>query len=172
MAEQKLPAISLSGLSGDGSDQVHDPLLHPELYDGVALRRFLAFCFDMVIIGTILVVAWAAALALLVISIGLIALPMALGSLAFVLLYDVLTIGGPKAGTPGMQLFGLKAINWSGGRPENMQILLSSIVFWALFAPTSGLIAVVALLNPRWRCAHDFLSGMVVIRRSPVRPAR
>lgn len=167
MAEQKLPAITLEGVSGDNSGSSHDPLLHAELYDGVALRRFFAFCVDFAIIGIVLGVAWAAALVLLVISFGLIALPMALGSLAFVLLYDVLTIGGPAGGTPGMQFLGLRAVNWSGGRPENMQVLLSSIVFWALFLPTSGLAAIVALLNPRWRCAHDFLSGIVIIRRSP-----
>lgn len=166
MAEQKLPAISLEGLGGANSGPSHDPLLHPELYDGVALRRTLAFCLDMMIIGTVLAVAWTAATVLAVITFGLILVPLGLGTLAFVILYDVLTIGGPASGTPGMQLFGVKAINWAGGRPDNVQALLMSVVFWALFLPTSGLSAVVALLNPRWRCAHDFLSGVVVIRRA------
>lgn len=166
MAEHKLPAISLDGLSGGNSAPSHDPLLHPELYDGVALRRVLAFCLDMLILGTVLAIAWTAALALLVLSLGLIAVPMALGSLVLVVLYDVMTVGGPASATPGMQVFGLKTINWAGGRPDNVQALLMSIVFWALFVPTSGLAAAVALFNPRWRCAHDFLSGIVVIRRT------
>ncbi|MBL9034711.1 MAG: RDD family protein [Rhodospirillaceae bacterium] len=166
MAEQKLPAIQLESLGRDESGSVHDPLLHPELYEGVAARRVLAFLVDMLIVGTVLGVAWTAAFVLLVVSFGLIALPMVLGSIAFVILYDVLTIGGPSAGTPGMQVFGLKAINWTGGRPDNVQALLLSVLFWAI-SSWSLLPLAVALFNPRWRCVHDFLSGMVIVRRIP-----
>ncbi len=166
MADQKLPTISLAGLGRDDSGSVHDPLLHPELYDGVALRRVMAFLLDMIIVGTVLGIAWTAAIVLIVVSFGLIVLPMALGSLAFIVLYDVMTIGGPSAATPGMQVFGVKAVNWAGGRPDNMQALLLSVLFWAI-ASWSILPLVVAFLNPRWRCAHDFLSGTVIVRRIP-----
>lgn len=168
MADQKLPAISLGGLSGTPGASAHDPLLHPELYEGVALRRMAAFILDMIIIGAVLFVPWMIAMFVFVISIGLIALPMALGSVILVVLYDVLTIGGPASATPGMRAFGLKVVGWSGARPDNIQALLMSILFWAIFTVTSGFALVVALLNPRWRCAHDFLSGTVVVRRIEV----
>ncbi|HWA48293.1 MAG TPA: RDD family protein [Dongiaceae bacterium] len=167
MADQKLPAISLGGLGGSSSaaDAAHDPLLHPELYDGVALRRILAYFLDMVIIGAILFVPWMIATFVMVASLGLIVLPMALGSLIFIVLYDVLTIGGPASATPGMRAFGLKVISWPGGKPDNLQALLMSALFWAI-SSWSILPLAVALLNPRWRCPHDFLSGTVVVRRT------
>ena len=166
MANQKLPAITLSGLGGSQTDSSssHDPLLHPELYDGVALRRILAHVVDMFIISAILFVPWLIATFVLVVSIGLIALPMALGSVILIVLYDVLTIGGPASATPGMRLMGLKVIAWSGARPDNLQALLMSALFWVI-SSWSILPLVVALLNPRWRCAHDYLSGTVVVRR-------
>lgn len=168
VADQKLPTISLGGLgSSPGADagSSHDPLLHPELYEGVALRRVLAYFLDMLIIGAILFVPWMIATFVVVVSLGLIILPMALGSLIFIVLYDVLTIGGPASATPGMRAFGLKVIGWTGGKPDNLQALLMSALFWAI-SSWSILPLIVALLNPRWRCAHDFLSGTVVVRRT------
>jgi len=164
VADQKLPAISLGGLGGSSAAPSHDPLLHPELYEGVALRRMLAFAVDLAIIGAVLFVPWMIAMFVFVISIGLIALPMALGSVLFVVLYDVLTVGGPASATPGMRAFGLKVIAWSGAKPDNLQALLMSALYWAI-SSWSVLPLAVALLNPRWRCAHDFLSGTVVVRR-------
>jgi uncharacterized RDD family membrane protein YckC len=64
-----------------------------------------------------------------------------------------------------MQLFGVKVINWTGGKPDNLQALLMSVIFWAI-SSWSVLPLAVALLNPRWRCAHDFLSGTVIVRRT------
>lgn len=167
VADQKLPAISLGGLGASSSadESPHDPLLHPELYDSVALRRIFAYFLDMLIIGAILFVPWMIATFVLVVSLGLIILPMALGSLIFIVLYDVLTIGGPASATPGMRAFGLKVISWTGAKPDNLQALLMSALFWAI-SSWSILPLAVALFNPRWRCAHDFLSGTVVVRRS------
>ena len=166
MADQKLPAISLGGLGGSSGASSHDPLLHPELYDGVAMRRIMAFALDVAILFAILVVPWIVSTFVLVVSLGLIVLPMLLGSAVVVVLYDVLTIGGPASATPGMRALGLRVVGWTGTRPDNVQALLMSLLFWATLSLTSGLALVVALLNPRWRCAHDFLSGTVVVRRS------
>ncbi|HNB27140.1 MAG TPA: RDD family protein [Alphaproteobacteria bacterium] len=164
MADPKLPAISLAGLGGGDANPTFDPLLHPELYDGVALRRVLAFCLDLTVILVVLGIAWTAAIVLAFVSFGLIVLPMSLGSLAFVVLYDVLTIGGPAAATPGMRAAGLKVVSQTGGRPDNVQSLLMSALFWVI-SSWSILPLAVALLNPRWRCVHDFLSGTLVVRR-------
>ena len=166
MANQKLPAITLGGLGGAQADAstAHDPLVHPELYEGVALRRLVAYAVDMVIITAILFVPWLIATFVMVVSIGLIVLPMALGSIIFIVVYDVLTIGGPASATPGMRLMGLKVIGWTGAKPDNLQALLMSALFWAI-SSWSILPLAVALFNPRWRCPHDFLSGTVVVRR-------
>lgn len=171
MAERKVPAIVLGGTNSGGDGAIHDPLIHPELYDGVALRRTFAFFLDMILMGVVLVVAFMAAAALWVVSFTLISIPVFIGALVFVVLYDVLTIGGPASATPGMRVFGLKVINWSGGRPDNLQALLMSALFWTIHWATGWLAAVVVFLNPRWRAAHDFLAGAVVVR-ADVNPGR
>jgi uncharacterized RDD family membrane protein YckC len=165
VTERKVPAIVLGGSSAGGDGAIHDPLLHPEFYEGVALRRMFAFFLDMLLIGIIMIVAVIAATALAIISLGLLAIPAFLfGTVALGLLYDVFTIGGPASATPGMRVFGLKVITWSGGRPDTLQAFLMSALFWAIHGLTGWLAAVVVFLNPRWRCAHDFLAGTVVVR--------
>ena len=58
VTERKLPAIVLGGTSNSRDDgAIHDPLLHPELYDGVALRRMLAFFVDLVLISLVMLIA-------------------------------------------------------------------------------------------------------------------
>jgi len=171
VTERKLPAIVL-GESNSGSDgAVHDPLLHPRLYEGVAVRRMFAFFLDMILMGLVLFLAFIAAATLWVISFTLISIPVVLGALVFVVLYDVFTIGGPASATPGMRVFGLKVISWSGGKPDNLQALLMSALFWTIHWLTGWLAAVVVFLNPRWRAAHDFLAGTVVVR-ADAEPAR
>jgi uncharacterized RDD family membrane protein YckC len=171
VTERKLPAIVLGRASNGGDGAIHDPLLHPRLYEGVALRRLLAFFLDVILMGIVLAVAFLAAATLWVVSLTLISIPVALGALVFVVLYDVFTIGGPSSATPGMRVFGLKVINWSGGKPDNLQALLMSALFWTIHWLTGWLAAVVVFLNPRWRAAHDFLAGTVVVR-SDVEPDR
>jgi uncharacterized RDD family membrane protein YckC len=158
VTERKLPAIVLGG-TGNRSDDgtLHDPLLHPKLYEGVALRRTFAFIVDMILIGIILVLAF--------IPLGAITALLAIPATVLVsVAYDALTIGGSASATPGMRLFGLKVISWSGGKPDNLQAFLMSIVFWAIHGVTSWLAAAVVFLNPRWRAAHDFVASTVVVR--------
>jgi uncharacterized RDD family membrane protein YckC len=165
VADRKLPALVLGGMNAGSDGTTHDPLLHPRLYDGVALRRLFAFFVDLFLIGLVMLVAAIPLAVLSVVSFGLLMIPAWLfGVVAFSLPYDVFTIGGPSSATPGMRMFGLKVITWSGGRPDNVQALLMSGLFWAIHGVTGWLAAVVVFLNPRWRAAHDFLAGTVVVR--------
>jgi uncharacterized RDD family membrane protein YckC len=162
VTERKLPAIVLGGTGSSRDDgrydgAIHDPLVHPKLYEGVALRRTFAFLVDMVLIAIVLVLAF--------IPLGVVTALLAIPATVLVsVAYDALTIGGHASATPGMRLFGLQVISWSGGKPDNLQAFLMSIVFWAIHGVTSWLAAVVVFLNPRWRAAHDFCSGTVVVR--------
>ena len=148
----------LGGTSTSRDDgAIHDPLVNPRLYEGVALRRTFAFIVDMVLIGILLVLAF--------IPLGMITALLAIPATVLVsVAYDALTIGGFASATPGMRLFGLKVISWSGAKPDNLQAFLMSIVFWGIHGFTGWLVAVVVFLNPRWRAAHDFVAGTVVVR--------
>ncbi len=164
--------MSWAGTQSDGDGAIHDPLVHPRLYEGVAVRRTLAFFVDMILVGILIFMASIAAIVLSIMSFGLLAIPaVVFGTMVIGVLYDVFTIGGPASATPGMRLFGLKVINWSGGRPDTLQAFLMSALFWAIHGITGWLAVIVVFLNPRWRCAHDFLAGTVVVR-ADVNPNR
>lgn len=157
VTERKLPAIVLGGTRSSGDGAIHDPLLHPKLYEGVALRRTFAFFVDMILIGIVVVLAF--------IPLGVITALLAIPATVLVsVAYDALTIGGFSSATPGMRMLGLKVITWSGEKPDNVQAFLMSIVFWAIHGITGWLAAAVVFLNPRWRAAHDFCSATVVVR--------
>ena len=165
MTARKLPAIVLGRTTDSADGAIHDPLVHPRLYEGVALRRMLAFFLDMILVGILIFVASIAAIVLSIVSLGLLAIPaVVFGTVVIGVLYDVFTIGGPASATPGMRAFGLKVISWSGGRPDTFQAFLMSALFWAVHGITGWLAVVVVFFNPRWRAAHDFLAGTVVVR--------
>ena len=132
----------------------------------VLTRRALAYLLDLVFVAIIGSVLSTALSLLTILSFGL------LGVLFFVLpavgvLYGALTIGGPQSATWGMRLLSLEVLRTDGGRPEFVQALIFSLLFYATVALTSWLILLVALVTPRKRTLHDLLSGLV-IRRSDV----
>ena len=94
VTEPKLPAIVLGGTSSSRDDgAIHDPLVHPKLYEGVALRRTFAFFVDITLIGVVLVLAF--------IPLGVITALLAIPATVLVsVAYDALTIGGYASATP------------------------------------------------------------------------
>jgi uncharacterized RDD family membrane protein YckC len=138
-----------------------DPFANPALFDGVLWRRPLAYLIDLVIIG-LLCGAW---LWMVLLSFGLL---WALTSLAFLLipiLYHAWLVGGPRSATLGMRLCGLEVWGWEGEPPDFWQALLMAVLFYVTVVCTSLLILLVVLINDRHRTVHDYLSGVVVIRR-------
>jgi uncharacterized RDD family membrane protein YckC len=132
----------------------------------VLARRVLAYLLDLVFIAIIGGVLGTALTLLTILSFGL------LGVLLYILpavgvLYGALTIGGRHSATWGMRLMSLEVRRTDGGRPDFVQALIFSLLFYATIALTSWLILLVALVTPRKRALHDLLSGLV-IRRSDV----
>lgn len=137
------------------------PALDP--FRDVLTRRVLAYLLDLVFIAVIGSLLGMLLTFLTILSFGL------LGVLFVVLpavgvLYGALTIGGPNAATWGMRLVSLTVRRTDGGRPDFVQALIFSLLFYATIALTSWLILLVALLTPRKRALHDLLSGLVVLR--------
>lgn len=163
MGNRNALVLRLGGRS-EGGAEAHDPLLHPELYEGVVWRRIAAFAIDMVILGCLFALASLATCTVFIVTFGLVALGQILIFWAIGIAYATLTIGGRNAATPGMRAMGLVVRTWDGGSPDRMQALLMSILFWATAPATFFLVLALALFNPRSRCLHDYLSGTVVLR--------
>lgn len=140
----------------------------PELFEGVLWRRPFAYVVDFLCVGFVIAVLWILFFFLGLVTLGLAWLlltPGALFSFPIVAIgYHAVLVGGPRSATWGMRLFDLEVRTVDGARPGILQAGLQSLLFYATVPFTGSLILLVALLNPRRRLVHDFLSGTVVIR--------
>jgi uncharacterized RDD family membrane protein YckC len=148
------------------TDAAPDPLGFPALYDGLLWRRALAYLVDIMVIGMLLAMAWTGFVLLGLLTFGLLWSLLPLATWIIPLGYHAWLVGGPQGATLGMRLADLEVRTWSGGRPRFGQALLMAALFYATVAPTCFLVLLLVLLNDRRRALHDYLSGVVVVRRS------
>lgn len=160
------PIIVLPPRNNDSTD----PWAHPELYDGVTLRRVFAYGLDVAILAALAVGLWIVGTFLTVLSFGLL-FPVKVLALALLpLVYHIGLLASSGAATLGMRLMGLRLVStaqdsaqWDG-RPTLVQAAIQVICFYGSVALTGALILLVVLFNARRRTLHDWLAGTVVIR--------
>lgn len=145
-----------------------DPLSDPQLFDGIILRRSLAYLVDLLVLVGIIILFKVALVFLTIVSFGLLTPVLILIGAIIPAAYHTLTIGGPASATLGMRLLGIEVRVWNGGKPGYLQALLQTVVFYVTTGMTAGLILLWALFNNRRRCLHDILCGTVVVRRGRV----
>jgi uncharacterized RDD family membrane protein YckC len=148
------------------ADQPHtyDPVKDPQLFQGVIGKRSLAFIVDAIIILVLTVIAYLAVGLLGIITLGLAWLLLGLVFPAVGLGYNALTIGGPNSATIGQRMMGLEVRMWFGGKVSPLIAAFHALLFWfslVVFCP----ILLWAFFDPRKRCLHDILAGVVVVNR-------
>lgn len=138
-------------------------------FEGIAIRRVLAYVIDLVLVGVLLALATIAGVVLTVLTLGLAGPLLGLISFAVILVgYTTLLVGGPRSATFGMRLVGIEVRRLDGRRPDYVLAGVSVILFYVLHVATSWLLLLVALFNRRGRLVQDFLCGTVVVRTDPV----
>ncbi len=137
----------------------------PELYDGILLKRVLAYAVDLVIMGLLLWAGWLALGVAAVVTLGLLWPLMGLYGLVLAPCYHGFLVGGANSATLGMRLFRIHVRAQDGRPPTLIQAFLMSILFYATVPTTTLLILLVVFLNKRRRTLHDLLSGTVVLNR-------
>jgi uncharacterized RDD family membrane protein YckC len=155
-----------AGFDMEARPHAHDPILEPEIFEGVLARRILAFLIDITIIAIPVVVA-----AIFIFVFGLVtfglgwALFWLLGPAALVwgVLYYGLTMGGPASATIGMRAVDLEIRTWYGAPCYFLLGAVHAITFWVLISALTPLVLLVAFFNERRRLLHDILLGTVVI---------
>jgi len=148
------------------ADQPHafDPVTQPQLFQGVIGKRVVAFIVDAIIILVLTVIAYVVVALLGVVTLGLAWLLFGLVFPAVGLGYNALTIGGPNSATIGQRMMGLEMRMWFGGKVSPLVAAFHALLFWfslVVFCP----ILLWALFDPRKRCLHDILAGVVLINR-------
>lgn len=134
-----------------------------ELYDGVPLRRIVAYLLDVVLIA---IATLALGFVFFVLGILTFGLATPFGVIAMAVLpvaYHTYFIGRSGA-TLGMGFLGLAVRTWTGAPPDFLQAFLMTILFYATVLPTGYLILAVALFSDQRRTLHDILAGVLVIR--------
>lgn len=136
----------------------------PEFFDGIVLRRIVAYAIDVTILLGITGFLWT----LVVLTLGLLWGVAAVLTPVIPLAYHTLLIGGRDSATLGMRVVGIEVRRLDGGRPDLAQAFLQTALFYASVAMTSTLILIVAFFNDRGRCLHDWLTGTVTVRTAAV----
>lgn len=161
MQRQTIP-VTLDAIDGWEAG-APDPLANPALYDGMMIKRVLAYLVDVAIILVLLGIVWLVFAAFTVMSFGLLS-PLLWPSLPLIpLAYHTFFIGGERSATLGMQAFNIEVRAWNGRRPSYLQALLVTVVFYLSVGLTGWLILIVSLFNDRRRTLHDLLCGTVVV---------
>lgn len=142
-----------------------DPVTQGAYYQGVTLRRIVAYAIDAVVLLAIMIALHVGLAILTVASFGLLwplhlfAVPLAIAAL-----YHTLLIAGPGSATLGMRVCSIRVHSINGGPPNLIQALVQTICFYVLVGFSGGLLLLVALFNRHRRHVHDFLAGTIVLR--------
>lgn len=154
-----------SWTTGGAAAGVPDMEAAPAIYDGILLKRILAYGIDLIILALLFAAGWLALGVATVLTFGLLAPLIGLFGLVLAPCYHGLLVGGPKAATIGMRVFGIHVRSMDGRRPTLLQAFLMSILFYATVPTTGWLILLAVFLNKRRRTLHDLLSNTVVVNR-------
>lgn len=134
-------------------------------YDGVRTRRMLAFLFDYLIVGLLLIPFAILVLFLGIITLGLGWMLFSILGPAVALIYVWNTLGGREQATLGMQMMGLRLERLDGRPVDGMLAVVHSVLFWASVTLLTPLVLLATLFLDRKRTLHDLLLGTVVVRR-------
>ncbi|KPQ08416.1 MAG: RDD family [Rhodobacteraceae bacterium HLUCCA12] len=136
-----------------------DPAHAPDLYRDLILKRFIAWCVDLVV--TLVLVA---AIVLLTAFVGLFFLPILW--IAVSVTYRAVMLANHSA-TLGMMLAAIRLRHLNGHRPDPMTCLWHAVIFLASMASVVGQIASVGLMliTPYRQGLNDVVLGTTMINR-------
>ena len=180
MGERKPPLILLGSRAGASRTGSFDKaafewrepewLSNPALYEGVFSRRCLAYLLDALLAFVIVSLLFVVSCTLTIGTFGLLALPTFIFGTPFVhFVLAAATIGGRRAATPGMRAMGLRTIAWNGENPGPLRGIILAAMFYMTVPTTGFLILIFAFFDPRGRCLHDHLAGILVYRPEAAR---
>lgn len=127
---------------------------------GVRTRRLLAFCLDFLLVSLI---ATLVGIVLFVATLGLsLFFHLALWPLV-AFFYNGVTVSGRRMATPGMRVFDLQLRTVDGYQPSFLQAAVHGLLLYVSWLFPA--VFLVALVAPEKRCLHDFLAGLIAVRR-------
>ncbi len=153
------------GIAADIRPHAYDPLVNPELFEGLLTRRVVAFIIDLIIIAVPLV---AAAIFIFVLGLVTFGLGWALfwllspASVIWALFYYGTTLGSPASATLGMRAMEIEMRTWYGAPAYFVLGAVHVIIYWVSVSVLTPLVLLVGFFNPRRRLLHDMLVGAII----------
>lgn len=136
-----------------------DPILDAQFYDGVPVKRLIAWCVDVLVVAGLILLALLASVGLLVVVFPVLAFTLNL-------IYRAWTVQRWSA-TPGMRTVGLELRNRQGDKLSPFEAVAHSIIYILVFATLIGALvnAVMMLVTDRGQGLHDMILGTTAINR-------
>ncbi len=146
-----------SGLNGGGG--LPDPDRDAQFYDGVPVKRLVAFIIDVTLV-------WGLAILFSILTLGLGFFILGFLIALIDLIYRTVTIGSNSA-TFGMSLMGIELRTFSGDRFNTGHALIHTLLFYAMLAfVVVQLVSVIMMGGSRYgRGLHDLIVGSAMINR-------
>jgi uncharacterized RDD family membrane protein YckC len=161
------------GLSVEMKPHAYDPVLNPELFDGVLPRRVLAFAVDVAVIlaPVALVFVFIILFGLVTFGLGWMLLWLLYpGTVVWALVYYGSTLGGPASATLGMRVMEIEMRTWYGSPCYFVLGAVHAVAFYISVSALTPAVLLVGFFNARHRLLHDIVLGTVVIN-NPARAA-
>jgi uncharacterized RDD family membrane protein YckC len=140
-----------------------DPLRAATYYDGIRMKRVLAFLIDVCIVTALWLAWWGAGIVVSALTLFALLPMVATGAVLLPLAYHTYLIGSERHATFGMRALNIRVVAWNGRDPTLLQAFIQTVLFYASVGFTNGLILLVSLFSERGRCLHDMLCGTLVI---------
>jgi len=140
-----------------------DPVESPEYYDGISVKRIIAYVIDFIICASLGLIGTVVASVAGIMTFGLLFGPLMAVLALIPIIYHTFLIASPESSTYGMRFVGIRVYRLDGKRPETLQAFIQTALFFFTAPPTSFLILLVGLFNTKRRCLHDMLAGTLVL---------
>lgn len=142
---------------------VPDPHTDPQFYEGVPMRRFIAFVIDTIAI----VLLWLIGVfvfAAVTLGLGAFLAPVLLAMTGFV--YRWMTLA-QRSATPGMMLTGIEIRDFRGEKLDQSSAFIHTLAYAAtlFFLPLAIIGWILMASSPYRRTMHDTFTGAVAINR-------
>lgn len=150
-----------------GESGLPDPVRDAQFYEGVPMRRLVAFLIDLAIILVIDVVVIGALAVLGLVTFGLAWALIGVAWFALGFFYRVWTLGSGPSATPGMRLTGIE-IRTATGRRLTMNeaaIHTAGLYFAMFFLPLQIISVAMMAFGPKGRGLHDLPLGTTAINK-------
>jgi uncharacterized RDD family membrane protein YckC len=157
------------GVSIELKPHAYDPIVNPELFEGVLTRRCIAFLIDVTIIAVPVLLA-----AVFIFIFGLVTLGLGWAlywllspaTVIWAIAYYGFTFGSPASATIGMRVMDIEMRTWYGAPAYFVLGAVHAVVYWVTVSFLTPFILLIAFFNERKRLLHDMLVGTVVINNS------